>query len=378
MIKKKKIIIAITKANWGGAQKYVYDLATNLPNDLFEVKVITGRGGELTEQLQKSNIQTLEINNLKRDIGFKNDSLSAIAFLKLLKKERPDILHLNSSKIGLLGVIIGRVLGIPRLIFTAHGWAFNENRGWYQKIILKFLQRLTVSLSHHTIAVSEQTKKQIGQSNWYSHKITIIKNGVAEIDFLSKDQAREIISKKLKKDIADNYIIGCIAELHKNKGLRYLIEACALLKKDGQKNIVTVIIGEGEERGQLVKQISESKLNEDLFLTGKIPYASRLLKAFDIFVLPSITEALPYVLLEAGQAGLPIISTSVGGIAEIIDDAENGLIIRSENPKDLYGAIKYLKDNSDKSLILSQKIKEKISQEFKIKDMVEKTIAMYK
>ena len=376
MNEKKKVILAITKANWGGAQKYVFDLALNIPKDKFKVKVIVGEGGDLSQRLQENEIEVIQIKKLNRKLSLYQDWQAFRQLIKIIRNEKPDIVHLNSSKMGILGGLACRLSRVPKIVFTSHGWAFNEDRSWWQKKIIRFFHLLTIVISHKTIAVSEQTKKQIEAKNKTLNKITVIRNGVSLINFLSPSEAKSRLETETKIKL-DGYLVGCIAELHKNKGLTYLIQAVKILDRNQKANFKLIVIGEGEERQTLQNEIDLAKLNDKIFLVGKIDNASQYLKAFNLFVLPSITEALPYVLLEAGQAGLPIISTRVGGIAEIIDDAENGLIVKSADAKDLSNAINYLITNSDKSLILSHKIQEKINQEFDLNKMIEKTIALY-
>jgi len=161
MQRKQKILYVITKSNWGGAQRYVFDLATSLDKNLFDVVVVCGGNGLLKEKLQSENIKVVSLKTLERDINIKKELLSAKELYKIFKTEKPDIVHLNSSKAGAIGAFVARIVGIKKIIFTAHSWAFNENRSFYSKIIIEFIHWLTVFLSHKTIAVSESVKKQI-------------------------------------------------------------------------------------------------------------------------------------------------------------------------------------------------------------------------
>ena len=160
---RKKILYLITKSNWGGAQKYVYDLAINLPKENYEVVGATGGTGEpgattgiLVNKLKAQNIRTVFLSTFTRNIFFTNELFSFWAVFKLIKKERPDILHLNSSKAGGIGAFCGRILRVPKIIYTAHGWPFNENRSYLSKKIIYILSWLTCALSHHVITISQE------------------------------------------------------------------------------------------------------------------------------------------------------------------------------------------------------------------------------
>ena len=155
-MKPKKIIYVITKSNWGGAQRYVFDLATHLPKSEFEILVVTGNMGTLTKKLEENEIRVTSVNSLKRDVSFFDEMISFFKILKIFIKEKPDIIHLNSSKAGGIGALAGRIAGIKKIIFTAHGWPFKEDRNVIAKSLIYALSWLTVFLSHQTIVVSKQ------------------------------------------------------------------------------------------------------------------------------------------------------------------------------------------------------------------------------
>ena len=298
-VTKKKILYCITKGVWGGAQRYVYDLATSLPRDRYDVSVILGADGTLSKKLEESQIKNILLDNLTRDVKIWKDFLILLKLVKIYRQEKPDIIHLNSSKMGLLGALAGKISRVPKIVFTAHNWAFNEDRSEFQKKIIYLLHLITIKLSDVTIAVSQATQRQIP-----SGKTVVIRNGIEEIDFLDKESARAELLKKLPADLdtRGRTWIGTISELHKNKGLKYIIEALYSLKmeKNDDASIpLLIIIGEGEKREKLQERIKRYGLQNDIFLIGRVENASSLIKAFDIFTLTSITEALPYVVLEA-------------------------------------------------------------------------------
>lgn len=370
---KKKILFLITKSNWGGAQKYVYDLATNLSKDEFEIVVALGGEGDLKRKLENKSIRVITVPNLVRDISIRDEFKVFFDLVRILKEEQPDIMHLNSSKIGGLGSFAGRFVGIKKIVFTAHGWAFNEDRSIKQKLIIKFLSWLTVIFSHRTITIAKREKEQIINYPFVSKKIYTIYNAIPFVDFLDKEDARKILLGEQKKD---SLWIGVVAELHKNKGLKYAIEAIDLLNKNGT-NAIFVVISDGEERKSLEKLIIGKKLTDKVFLVGRYDKAVRLMKAFDIFLLPSIKEGFPYTLLEAGLAELPVISTGVGGITEIIENNETGIIVRQKDSKDIYFAVLYILANPEKTDQMKINLRKKVRENFELSRMVEETKNLY-
>lgn len=374
---KKKILFVITKSNFGGAQKYVYDLARNLPAEQFEVAVTVGGTGSLVQKLKEQNIRVISTSSLSRDINTKSDLTAFFELLKILRKENPDVVHLNSAKAGGVGALAARIAGVPKIIFTAHGWAFNEDRPHYQRVIIKFFSWLTVFFSHQTIAVSDAIKRDTLWWPLVQDKVIVIKNGIAVPDFYSKNDARKILFSKTRIAIPpDANIISTIAELHKSKGLEYSINAFAKIATTNP-SLYYFIIGEGSERASLEKSIKNHNLEERIFLVGFVENAACLLPAFDIFVLPSITEALGFVLLEAGLAKLPVVATRTGGIPEIVDGRTTGLLVEVKNSAALADALTKILSGGPTTKELGNNLHNKVIVEFSLSRAISETISLY-
>lgn len=370
--KKRKILHVITKGNWGGAQRYVFDLASRLPSDQFESIVVHGEGTLLPEKLAAAHIRTIRVDSLGRDVHLFKDVVAFKTLLGIFEDEQPDIVHLNASKIGGLGALAARIANVPRIIFTGHGWAWNEDRAFFSKALITITHWLTIQLCHYTIAVSHETKRQIMHLPFVSEeKIVVIPNGIAEIDFEEKHAARSKIGGGSEK-----VWIGTIAELHRNKGLDILIDAFSRLDTE-LLNVGLYIIGGGEERKALETIAREKGVAHRVRFVGFVPAAATLLKAFDIFVLPSRTEAFPYVLLEAGLAQLPVIASRVGGIPEVIIHRETGLLFPRGDVAELARDMTRLMTDTALVAEISQGIRKEVENKFTIERMVAATIAVY-
>lgn len=371
--RQKKILQVITKSNFGGAQKYVYELSSELNKKGYEVVVAFGGSGLLKEKLDKENIRTIEIESLQRDINFSSDIKSFFELIKIIRREKPDVVHLNSSKIGALGSLAARILFVPKIIFTIHGLAFNENRGFISKIIIKKIYFMTVMFSHYSIAVSKNTKKQFLQiplSNFFlESKIKVIKNAIQAVNFIEKNEAIKFIEEKINKNLNDKKIVGTVAELHHIKGINYLIDSAKDVIKENNETIF-VVFGDGEERNNLEKQIKENGLENNFYLLGYVENASKYLKAFDLFVLPSLSEGLALVLLEARQADIKIVASNTGGIPEALEHYENSILFETKNTQDLKSKILL-------SLKNPQEFKNDNDSILDFNIMVEKTLELY-
>ena len=377
MESRKKILFVITKGNWGGAQKYVFDLATGLPKDKIDSAVAFGEGSILGQKLIEAGVRIIKLAHSKRDIN-RSDIQLFWELWKLFRNEKPDIIHLNSSMVGLLGVLAGRLAGIPKIIFTAHGWASAEGRPFYQRIMIKSLHWLSIIFSHTAIAVSGETARHFDHWPLAGRKIIVIYNGAVHIDLVPVEAARTKIARmapELTAKTSDAYFwIGTIGELHKNKGLDSIIRAMVMIP---HSNAIFLAIGEGEEREQLKDMIKQFKIEDKAFLAGQIAKAAELLKAFDLFVLPSRKEGLPYVLLEAGLAELPVLASAVGGIPEVIKTMRNGVLIDASEPKNISAAISLLYIDRQKSADLGRRLRQTVVERFSTEKMMADTLRVY-
>lgn len=372
---KKQICLVITKSNFGGAQKYVYEIATSLDKEIFDVTVALGGNGLLKTKLEESGIEVISIPHLERDISLLKEFKVFNFLYNLFKKRHFDIVHLNSSKIGAIGGMAARISGIPKVIFTAHGWAFNEDRSFLSKLFFKIIYWITIIVCDKTIAVSENIKQRVIVWPFVANKIKVIHNGVKEIDFYEKEIAREKISVINQNIAKENFLIGTIAELHPIKGLDILIESAKEITK--KENVQFIIIGDGHIKKELEEKIQSLDLQNKVILLGFLDNAAKYLKAFDLFILSSRSEALALVILEAGLAGVPIISSKVGGIPEIISDKKYGKLFTSENSHELTNEINKTIENYEEAKSNARNLNERIKKNFSYEKMLEETSKNY-
>jgi glycosyltransferase involved in cell wall biosynthesis len=170
--------------------------------------------------------------------------------------------------------------------------------------------------------------------------------------------------------------IGMVSELHPTKRIADAIEAFSQVAEMNPAAIL-VILGEGEERERLESLIRARHLESCVFLLGFIPDARTYLKAFDLFLHTSRSEALAYAILEAGCAALPTIATKVGGIPEIITTKEHGLLVPREQPHDIAAALTTLLSDPETSTAYGRALHVRVTERFSQAQMVERTLRTY-
>jgi glycosyltransferase involved in cell wall biosynthesis len=297
-----------------------------------------------------------------------------MAIHRLLQKEQPTILHCNSSVAGLAGVIAGRVCRIPKVIYTTHGWAFNEDRPWVVRLILKVMHWLTVLLAHETIAVSSGVAQQLDWPGARSMRVIPLGRATDDAHYLPPTEARQWFSGHVPNLGPHTFLLVMIAELHPVKQHTRLFQAIAKLPKG--YDLQVACIGDGALRAQLEKDLVHRQLQDKVTLLGEVIGASRYLPGADALVLPSRSESFGYVLLEAGGASVPVIASNVGGIPDIIKDRENGLLVSQTGVGDLADAIKTLQEDHALRAKLGAQLHQ-TAHKFTVAKMVEDTVKIY-
>lgn len=379
---KKKILFLVTQSEFGGAQRFIYRLITNLDLSKYDISVATGPEGNnadgLLLNLKKEGFNNFPLKFLKRSINPIIDFLGIIEIHKLIKKESPDIVFLCSTKAGILGSIAARI-SKKRVIYRIGGWTFNDPWPKWKKRFYAWFEKHTAGFKDFIINNAESDRQQaITLGIKPKKEILTIYNGVdiENLNFLSKQRAiKELITKSktwtLNQD-KDLKLIGTVANLYPCKGLEYLIEAAKLLNDSGKKFI---IIGEGEGRRELEDLIKRNNLN-NVFLIGAIPDAWKYLKAFDIFILPSVKEGFPWTIIEAMAAGIPVVATRVGAIPEILTSSENseesGILIDPREPYQIIEAINLLLKEKELINLLVFRAGKIVKEKFNLSKMVGK------
>lgn len=370
----KKILFVITKSVWGGAQKYVYDLATNIPRDAFEPVVALGGYGPLAEKLRTAGVEIYTIKNFQRDVNPLKDMLAFFELVQVLRRVQPAIVHANSSKAGGIAALAARCAGLsrPRIIFTVHGWGFHEPRSRWQLFLRRCASQLTARLSDTIITVSDYDRDSAIQRRIApADKLITIPVGISDISLHTKADARRRLF-----GATSSPVVGVIAEWTRNKGLDVFIEAWGEVTKQ-VPNAHACFIGWGEEEENLKKNIAAKQLQNSVLMKTVVLDAAAYIKAFDIFVLPSRKEGMPYTILEAGAANVPVIATRVGGVPEILENNVTGLLVAPESPPQLAEAIIALLKNPDRRSTLAQRLHEIVGEKFTKAQMIEKTLTVY-
>lgn len=329
MLKRKIKILIISEPGSGGVKRHVIDLLTNLDESIFEIVFAYSTKRAEKEYLEEisglsSKISVKAIKHLQQPISLKNDSLAFIEICKLISYLNPDIVHCHSSKAGVLGRIAAKLFKVPKIIYTPHAYAFQNNKLSNSKrrfylLIEKFLTRYFTT---KTINVSYGEMK-IALDNRIAEKeqFIVIHNGIDKKEYKFNKNAGQQNLKIDKNDI----VVGSIARLEEQKNPLEFFEIARCVKENS-KNFKFLWIGNGSLLQKCQDFIEKSKLENTCCILPFDKETEKLIMIFNIFLSTSLYEGYPYVLLDANANKIPIVATDVTGNNEIVKNNVNGFL----------------------------------------------------
>ena len=320
----------------GGLQRVVVNICKNIDREKFDISVLCLRDlGEFVPEVESMGIK---VYFLPQKNG--TDYLSFLKVAKILRHEKPDVIHTHNTQPFIDGTIGALLAGVKTIVHTDHARIFPDKRRYM------FAEWVMSHFAYKIVGVSDDTSQNLIRYEKISRKkVLTIPNGIDEKKFSIK------IDKKAKRRelgiLGDGPIIGLGVRLTEGKGINYLLRAMPDIIKIFF-DITLVIAGDGPAKDKLEKQSVGLGIDRNVLFLGPRLDIPELLKLFDIYVLPSLSEGLPMVLLEAMAAGCPVIATNVGGVSMVIKHGENGSLIEPKNQKVLASEI--IKLLSDKEL----------------------------
>ena len=355
-----KVLRIINRFNIGGPT-YNAAFLTKFISEDYETLLVGG----LPEQDESDSLHILEdygvkpllIPEMKRIPNFKSDREAYRKIKQIIEEFRPDIVHTHAAKAGALGRKAAKACGVPVIVHTFHGHVFHSYFGKAKTLLYKIIERRLAKISTGIIAISPIQKEELSavHSICNPDKIKVIPLGFDLLKFrenLAEKRTATRQNWKLNEDEVAVAIIGRLAPI-KNHGL--FLDAVALLAEKGVRARY-FIVGDGQEKPMIEMRVKEleDQYGVKVELTSWIKDIATFNAGMDIICLSSDNEGTPVSLIEAQASGVPVISTDVGGVKDILDEGNTGFVVPKKDP-DAFGKKLQL-------LIENKEIRSKMSQ----------------
>ncbi len=357
---EKKITVLHTESSkgWGGQEVRTFRESIGLIKLGARIIILCQPGSVLGEKAEAAGIE-VKICVMKKSY----DIFAVRKIKRLIQDENIDIINTHSGRDTMLAGIAGRLSGRkPAVVRTRH-------------LALPITSKFTYNyLAHRIVTVSEYVRNYLISEDIPSSKISAVHTCV-DLDGFNPDKAKDTLRKELGLD-ADTPLVGMVAILRRKKGHHILLEAIPYILKE-VPGTVFVLAGNGPQEENIINRLKELGLSDKVFMLGLRNDVPDILKSIDVFVLPTLQEALGTSFIEAMAMGKPVIGSDVGGVGELIQDGKNGYLVKPDDPSDLTGAIIKVLKSDDRGKMMGIKGREIAEQGFSVDKMCEEMYNLY-
>ncbi len=388
-MRKIVIIHIITRLELGGAQQNTLYTVTHLDPGKFETFLICGRGGVLDSEAAVLGDHLCFIPQLRREIHPFFDLMALFKITTLLreiKKRYPGhllIVHTHSSKGGILGRFAARLAGGSSVVHTFHGFGFHDFQNKWVKRFYIFLENLTGRLTRQLIFVSKDNADKALKLGLVTGVPLIIRSGISfkgfkmpgnETALIGSDLVFRCRSKELNLPVTTPLVTMVACFKPQKAPLDFVEMAGEVIKK--VSNVHFLMIGDGELRPAIESRIKTLQLTPYITLLGWRRDVPQWLASSNVFVLSSLWEGLPRVLIEARLSGLPIVTTEIEGADEMVEEGKNGFIVPKKDYLALGEKVLYLLQNPAAAKKMGEAGRS-VPAEFDIDEMVRRQEQLY-
>jgi len=366
----------------GGVRKQLRLLMQHVarPESGWRVCALFGDRGEpgLLKELEDARDQGVNVRmveGFQRSIDLFRDGSAYRALKASLREWKPDVVHTHSAKAGFLGRLAAHACRVPRIVHTPHVFPFQWATGIQRTFYLQ-LERYAAKRCSHIVCVGSQQFDLATRMGLTSiDRFRVIRNGVSIPEPTTAERRADL---RRRLDLPeDALVIGMIARLAPQKGVGTFLDCAARLARNDER-VVFVLIGSGPEEGHVRQRIETLGMAERLHLLGHRDDAEQLYGAFDILVLSSLYEGLPYVLLEGMACGLPIVATDVLGTSELIEDGVCGCLVPSGDAEKMAACLQELINSPDSRERLGTAARERVQAEFRLDSFLTEHERLYR
>ncbi len=364
-MRKPRVLYVITRAERGGAQMHLLDLAVGMGRK-FELHLATGEEGFLTQACRENGIAVHLIPHLEREIRPLDDLKAVWELSRLMRRIEPDLVHAHTFKAGFLGRFVANRLNIPA-IYTSHMWPFGGAVPIAWRLVAPVCERQAAHWCDRIISVSALAAENAAQYGIGERsQVVSILNGIF-------DHPKRASLDHDKPGHVKPLTCTMVARFTQFKDHELLLRAFARVPGD----VTLRLAGDGDTLA------TARKLADDLGIRGRVQFdgargdVPEILAQSDIFVLASRTETLPISILEAMRAGLPVIASDVGGVSEEVLDGETGILVSPGSVDEMTAALTRLLADKAMRVAMGQAGRKRFEQFFRAGEMIERTRALY-
>lgn len=351
--KKIKVLRIINRFNIGGPT-YNATFLTKFLSDDFETLLIGGlpekNEANSLHILEKYGVEPLLLPEMKREPNFQSDRIALKKIKSIIHEFQPDIVHTHASKAGALGRKAALSCKVPIIVHTFHGHVFHSYFGKIKTFIFKNIERYLAKKTSGIIAISDIQKKELCEIYKIApkEKTKVIPLGF-DLEIFQNNYEKNRLSTRSKYEIDENTVaIAIVGRITAIKDHHFFLDVIESVFRSINKKIKIFIVGDGDLKAEIEERlIPMQNKGIDISLTSWIYNIAEFNAGMDIMCLTSKNEGTPVSLIEAQASNLPVVSTEVGGVADIVKQNETGFIIPRTKKNEFVTKLKLMIENDE-------------------------------
>lgn len=335
---------------------------------------ISADGGFVPE-LEERGIRHIALTSSTRGMNLLADIKAIGQLWKILRRERPDVLHTHNPKPGVYGRIVGRLAGVPIVVNTVHGLYATPESSFLKRVVVYSLEWIASRFSDAELIQSPEDFDLLSRRGIMPRsKLRLLGNGVDLERFRANPEMRKLVRREL--GLSDSQIaVGLVARLVEEKGVPELIEAASRLD---DRYVVLIVGPPDHEKSDAVSEELLTRAEADgVRFLGMRKDVDRIYQGIDMFVLPSHREGFPRAAMEAAASGLPVIATDIRGCRQVVEDEVNGFLFPVRDVDALTAAITRVGDDEDLRSRMSRASVERARAHFDERQIVDRVMGAY-
>lgn len=379
MTASPRVLHVITRLTMGGSSENTIGTLTMLGAAGFECVLAVSRReseAEIVRALEGCACRVVDVPMLSREVSPLGDLAAVVALARLMRRERPAIVHTHTSKAGFVGRLAARLAGIPVVIHQPHGHVFYGYWGRARTALFVRLERLAAHWADRIVTLTERgTVEHLALRIGRREQYVTIPSGVPTADIRAR--ALPAAEARGRLGLAPNaFVIAGVGRFVRVKGFDLLVEALPVVAAAVPSTRV-LLIGEGPERGALEARARTLGIAGRLTITGAVGDVPACLAAADVLAAPSRNEGMGRALVEAMALGIPVVGAAVGGIPSVVADGECGELVPAENPAALASALVRLARDPNRRAKLGEAAR-RHAERFSVAESDRRLVALYR
>jgi glycosyltransferase involved in cell wall biosynthesis len=329
-----KVLRVIARLNMGGPALHVAYLTAGLAERGYDTTLVAGslaRGEDsMAFVADQRGVEVVKIDELHREISPLRDLVAVFRLARLIRAERPQILHTHTAKAGAIGrlaALVAGPAGPPIVVHTFHGHVLHGYFDPFRTRVFRLLERFLARSSTALIAVSPQVRDDLVSLGVAPpEKFTVVRLGIELDERVTIDEAMRVEARRVMGIPPERFAVGWVGRMTGVKRTDDVVRAFASLRARGV-DACLCIVGDGPDRDQVERRAHELGVIRDCLFLGYQEDVARFFALFDAFVLSSVNEGTPVVAIEALAAARPVVATRVGGVPDVVTDGVDGFLV---------------------------------------------------